>query len=373
MEKEINEVRIKKSELNARDFFDFEKLAAPQAGCVPYTYEEELEELVVSYDMTGLKPVKEIKTESVDNQYQLLINFARIEPLAKAYQISFAADNLFYDDNHLLYVKAKDLYPKGVKGEDADFLEVYKAYIGGILGKRYSVKQLLESGTSLLKKEAFFKAYSEAESVTALTAQLKEKREGYLKKIKATTVSVSRTGNYVKTALAFLSTILLLAAVGLIVYGMVIVIPGQEKIISANESFIAKDYVSCIDSLREVEPEDMSAQTKYILASSYAYSESLKQEEIESIVTKLSVSSNEKELDYWIHLGRLEASEAQDLAKALSDDKLLMYAYMKELDQLESNTKVSGEEKASRISELENNITQLGEKYESTEVSEEAE
>jgi len=56
-------------------------------------------------------------------------------------------------------------------------------------------------------------------------------------------------------------------------------------------------------------------------------------------------------------------STAEDLAKALSDDQLLVYGYMKELNWLESDMSISGEEKQQRMSELQNSIKELGEKY----------
>ena len=111
----------------------------------------------------------------------------------------------------------------------------------------------------------------------------------------------------------------------------------------------------------------MDQNTKYILAVSYANSESFRKEEIQTIVSKLGPGSNEKELNYWIYLGRLDIERAEDIALALSDDKLLIYAYMKESDLLESNTDITGTEKKERLDKLEQEITRLGKKYEEVE------
>ena len=48
---------------------------------------------------------------------------------------------------------------------------------------------------------------------------------------------------------------------------------------------------------------------------------------------------------------------------ALSDDKLLVYAYMKEADILEGDTAMDGGEKKDRLDMLEQEIGNLGEKY----------
>ena len=140
-------------------------------------------------------------------------------------------------------------------------------------------------------------------------------------------------------------------------------IPYQKSIIAANEAYIQKDYVACIDSMKEINVENMNINTKYILAFSYAKSESLEKDEIEMLTSKLSINSNEKELEYWIYLGRLEMEKAESLAQSLSDDKLLIYAYLKELNQLQNDTSMEGAEKQSRITKLEEDIQSLGDKY----------
>jgi uncharacterized membrane protein YukC len=95
----------------------------------------------------------------------------------------------------------------------------------------------------------------------------------------------------------------------------------------------------------------------------YARSESLKKEEVDGLLAKLSPTGNETEMTYWIYLGRLEHEKAQDIAKALSNDQLLAYSYMKELNELENDINSNGEEKQSRMDTLKNNIKTLGEKY----------
>lgn len=141
-------------------------------------------------------------------------------------------------------------------------------------------------------------------------------------------------------------------------------VPEQRQLLAANEAFIQKDYRTCIDSLREVEPADMEKGTLYILAYSYANMESFRQDEMRNIIDNFSTSSNPKILEYWIRIGRLETKKAEEIALSLSDDKLLIYAYMKEADDLENNTKIDGSKKKQRLDELESQIEKLGDKYE---------
>jgi len=353
----------KKSALGAKGHFDYEKLVYQIEGFLPSTYEEELEEIIFTYEIAGMKITSEISAEEKEMQYQFLINFSKLSHLLETYKISFAEENIYYDTNFLPYIKERDLYHKGEKAEQNAFLEIYKMVIGGILSKKYNVKKLQESGLEILKAEESFRAFYEANSVEELIVILEERKEKYLQNIKQKMVRVKKSANTVKTTVAILSSILLLVTTGYAAYMSIIVVPFQEKVIEAFEGYTANDYVVTIDSMQGIEPEQMDISTKYILAISYARSENLRREELEDIVSKLSLNSNERELQYWIHLGRLESQEAQNLAKALSNDQLLIYAYMKELNYLESNTAIEGEEKQSRISTLEQEIRTLGEKY----------
>lgn len=364
---------IKKSTLGAKEHFDYEKLVYAMPCFLPCTYEEELEEVVFTYDITGMKPASELKQEEKEAQYQFLINFHIMEPLLETYKISLTEENLYYDENFLPFIKHRDLYNKGEGKEDGMFLAIYKIFIGGILSKKYDVKTLQESGLELLKQEAAFKEFYEAATIGELADALRRRKNEYRQRILSTTVRVKKRTHQVKTIVSIAASILFVAAAVYLGYVSIKVMPFQDKVIEAYQGYTANDYVKCIDSMKEIQPDQMDTSTKYILAVAYAKSESLRKDEIEDIIDKLSLNSNEKELEYWIHLGRLEAQEAQNLAKALSNDKLLIYAYMKELNYLESSTTIEGEEKESRISQLEQSIKSLGEKYSTDELESEME
>ena len=89
----------------------------------------------------------------------------------------------------------------------------------------------------------------------------------------------------------------------------------------------------------------------------------MEKEELENVLERLSIYSSEIELEYWIAIGRSAYERAENIAMALSDDKLLIYAYMKELNNLEGNVTMDGAEKQKRVNFLSNEITAIGEKY----------
>ena len=170
---------------------------------------------------------------------------------------------------------------------------------------------------------------------------------------------------FLKLLILYLIILLIQLCVGgiAVVHAGVFQMPEQKAVIDAHEAYVKKDYVQSIDSMQGISTEDMDAGTRYILAVAYASSESFRKEEIQNIIDKLSPTSNEKELDYWIYLGRLNLEKAEELAMSLSDDKLLVYAYMKEADLLESDNTINGEEKKTRLDTLEQEIEKIGKKY----------
>lgn len=359
---------IKKSEMSAMDKFDYQKLVYPFAsGLLSCTYEEQSEELIFHYDTAGMKNINEIKEEEKEKKYQLLINFAQLWNTFLEYSISLSPENLYYDENYLIYAKRRDIYGRGKKADEDEFLIAYKSMICGFLGNRYDVAQIQESGLSILKDEKGFEDIFECESPQRLVSFLRQKKSEYIRKRREFLREVPKRSYNIWRLATLLFVILAVGGGGYSVYAGKFEIPKQKAVITANQSYIGNDYVSCIDSLRGMEPEQMDQNTKYILAVSYANSESFRKEEIQTIVSKLGPGSNEKELNYWVYLGRLDIERAEDIALALSDDKLLIYAYMKESDLLESNTDITGTEKKERLDKLEQEITRLGKKYEEVE------
>lgn len=354
---------VKKSSMAAEDSFDYMKLVTDEPGLIPCTFSESLEEVIFTYNLTGLRSLKEMDKEAEEKKWQFLVNFARLYKVYEQYRINLDEKNIFYDENMMPYVKTRDLYGREHKAEAGEFLYVYQCIAGGLLSKKYRVSQVLESGLEILKKDKKVQKLIQADDMEKFIEVLKRNRDEYHAWKEQKIREVSRKAYTVWKVIAVTMVLVGLVTGGFSIYFGAFAIPQQKALVMANERYIQKDYVGCIDSVKNMETLDMDVHTKYILAVSYASTESFKQEEISNIVSRLSINSNEKELEYWISLGRLDVKQAENLALALSDDKLLIYAYMKEIDLLENESNIDGEEKKSRLDTLNNEIKTLGEKY----------
>lgn len=360
---QAEQVYVRKSNLVAKDEFDYTKITYKMPGLLECSYELVGEEIAFTYDLKGKKSILELAKETEERKLQVLINIASLYELNKQFQFRLSQDNLFYDENYLVYVKQRDVLGNEQKLGGDNFLEEYKCVVGGVLGDKYTISQLLQSGSIVIKRDKEFEDIIAANSVDEILGLLKKRRFYYIKEHKNNYVEIKKREYSVWKILAIIG---LLGFLGFGIWGSYNyykVTPHLRHLVQANESYITKDYVHCIDSLSNVDVSEMNINTKYILAVSYASTESFKKEEIENIVSKLSLASNEKELEYWINMGRLEVEKAENLAMALSDDKLLIYAYMKEYDLLENNTQIDGQDKKTRLDAIAKEIESLGKKY----------
>lgn len=359
--------QIKKSELTAADLLDYKLLELEQPCFIPCTIKEEREELIVSYHMDGIKEWKQLKEEELKDQYQCLINFPKLKQVYKKYKIKADMDNVYYDDNYIPAIKARDIYSKDEKYSEDTYLFQYKCFVGGTLHKRYDVKKIQDCGLEILKKDKFLSQICNCHNDEEIAKLLKEKKSSIISYKSENEIHVNRSGYTLRKIASRLAIVLLIAAVSYTGYHTFITEPKKESLITASQAYVNKDYVKCIDSLEKLDTTQMDKNTKYMLAVSYTQGETFKKEEIQSILAKLSSTSDERVLDYWILVGRLEMDKAQDLAISLADDKLLIYAYMKEMSMVEADTTISGEAKKARLQQLESDISSLGDKYESVE------
>lgn len=357
----ILEKRMKKSDLKAAGIFDFEYLTRNVQGLLSCKLYEDGEDVIWKFDIEDMHPLSELKTEEPEYQYRFLQNFKKLQETWQNYELPMEEDNIYYDSNFMPYLALRDI--KSAEASEAAFFEEYQYLAAGVLSKKYSYTQVRESGMEILRKDKGASFVLTCESLEELYIQIKEKAEDLYEMNKFKKIRLDKKGYRLRTRIlagAFVLLSVLLIYTG---YQAFVVLPRDKAVIRASRAFTVQNYVDCIDDLKKIEPEQMDTYTKYILAVSYARSEALEKEELTNVLDKLSIYSNEIELEYWIAIGRSDFDRAENVAKALSDDKLLIYAYMKELNYLEGNVTMDGEEKQSRMNELSNAITEIGKKY----------
>lgn len=354
---------IKKSDIKAKDIFDYEYLARDVMGLLPIKIEEEEEDIIMRISLEDMCPLSKLKTEEMEYRYRFLQNCFYLRNIWKDYDIPLEEDNIYYDSNFIPHIAFRDIRRSVDETGEEAFFEEYRRLTAGVLSRRYSYAQVRESGIEVVRKDKRAAFALQAESLQELYAWVKQKANEVYEDNRNNKIRLDKNRYQIRK---FVTWGILLGMFVVIIYTgyqSLIILPRDKAVIKASRAYTVQDYVDCIDCLKKIEPEQMDTYTKYILAVSYAKSEALGKAELDNVLNRLSIYSNEIELEYWIAIGRSDYNKAENSAQVLSDDKLLIYAYMKELNYLEGNVAIDGEEKQSRMTQLSNSITQIGEKY----------
>lgn len=353
---------IKKSAINAEGLYDYKKLEYENEKLLPCVITEDKETLEAAYDITDCAPFTQVRKCNRPDKLRILLDVAGLLKLRKEYSFSVVPENLYFDKNYRVFVMDRDIYGRG-EAAGEDFLETYKALVGYALQNRYSYENYIEGGMDLLKKHKFLKEIYGMETLTEITAYLAAEYEAIVTDIQENKMMVSKTAYGSRLVYIVISMILLLAGAGYIGYYSFWERPILTAKLQAEIDFLKGDYIQVIDDLTTVNMEQLAYDQKYILSTSYVRTENLTVEQKENILEKLPVNGDEKMMEYWIYIGRMNPLEAENIAMQKSDDELLLYAYMLEKNLTEADTELTGEEKASKLADLTGKIEKLAEKY----------
>lgn len=328
----------------------------------PCTLDQKEDEYVLNFRFDGMTPFSEIKKLPTSEKYRALANCAELEKLRMEYYFSMEPENLIYDINLKPCIIMRDA-PQG----NDNFIEEYKALVGEILYPRYKFADYYLGGKDLYKKKAVLRQVAEQETVEDLSAFLLtqySKESDYLKQHKLLVTKKSAIA--ARIAIPVLSAALIVFCVkGYFVFLQDI--PYKNSLIQANSTYIAEDYLGTQRALSMIGIDKLPLSEKFILAKSYVITESLTAEQKENVLAGITLKTDERVLDYWIELGRLNFTGANDYAKRLGDDELLLFALIKESASIKDNASLAGEEKATRVKELESQIKTLSEQMQKKE------
>lgn len=354
---------IRKSQLAASNEFEFKKLTRMQEGFLNCSMEEEKESLIVTYEIQNVLPWTGIRREKKELMFSALIDAGKLEQRAKMYHFTLAPENLYYDIQGRTYVKTRDVYAAGEEYSQEEFLREYKSLIGCTLIKKYKFEDYDKGGQDLLAEDKFLGGILECTDVGQILDRLHEEYSRYKKIHGERFVEVSKAKNRgSKIALGITGV---LAAAGIAFLGWLFLWerPYTEAVIAANEAYLQSDYNGTVEAMKDVEVERMNVSQKYILAYSCVRCESFSDNNMRNILNTISLNGDEKIMEYWIYINRLDTEKAADIAMQESSNQLLFYAYLKEKAVIENDASLSGQEKNERLSDIESKLKPLEEEF----------
>lgn len=363
-EKEIVET-VRRSQLSVSNDYELKKIIRPQEGFLDCTVEEDQEDLVFRYDIRHVFPWTEIRRERRELMLSALIDAGKLEELAKQYCFTLSPENLYYDIQGRVYVKARDVY--GAEGgySEEKFLAEYKSLIGCTLLKKYKFEDYDEGGQELLKEDKFLSGIVGCSDAMQIADMLHEEYFRYRKDREARFVEVSKAGDRGRKAALGITGALLAAGAALLIYLLVWIQPYEKAVIAAYTAYLQSDYSGVIAAMEPVETERMDACQKYILSYACVRCESFSEESMRNILNTITLNGDEKIMEYWICINRLDTDRAIDIAMQESSSQLLYYAYLKKKAAIEADPSLTGQEKNELLQEIDGKLEPLREEFSS--------
>ena len=359
------EIRVQRADMEAKTIYDFKRLEHGTVAMLPMTIEEEKETLLLCFDMEGMHSITEVQKMEKLQKLELILQVAELEKDYMRFEFQLSPENLYYDRLNRVKIKFRDITTGLYEERKEQFLKLYQALIGYIMDGSRPYEDYLSGGKELLKDQKEVVTLLSAETLEEEISLLQTLYENYKKEETILKIKVDKKKYKKMNIYGIVSSVLLVVLFGAVVYGYFWRIPRQDKITAANDAYLQKDYIRVIDSLKDFEIGQMERAQKYILATAYIQGESVDSfstKDKEVILSKINYQSNEGIFDYWIHLGRMEVKEAENLALQMSDDQLLLYAYLQELSRIEEDQEMSGEEKSSKKQDLMKKVEELADK-----------
>lgn len=358
-------ITFPKSQTRAKDIAQLELLEKPAAHFVPAKLMSDSDSYMISYEIDkhtyGFEQVRKMERE---DKLRALRNIAALSELLNTrYTFFLHPDNLIFDINlvpNIVHRGIKNILPPYELTEEA-FFKQYQCFVIAMFSKKFSFENLYNGSLSSARGSQFEKSILDAKTVRDIALILEE---AYLKEnssVQKNTIRVPKKkyGSFRGLAVGFIIVAILLAIP--VSYFAFVKVPLQNDLLTANENFLKTDYDKVITGLESVDPEKMPQAVQYELAYSYVNGEKMSDKKKENIIKTVSLKSDQKNLLYWIYNGRGEFGKSLDIAKLLDDPTLAMYSLTKQIEQVQSDTKLSGDEKVEKLKTLEESLKQYDE------------
>ena len=357
-------------------------LTYPADGLAACTLEELEDGISLFFNTEGLEQSEKIRSKSREQQLRFLINCANLESLYDEYDFSMSTDNLLVDINLRPQVLLRDIKSGragtgmgdgagsvGGNGENNGisirningqrFLPKYMALIGSFLLRKYKYEDFEKGGDSLYKKDKLTLELSEMKCTEDVKNRLIKEYHKTVNKIAQTKHLVPKRNAIISRIAIPVLTLSLLAASFFAAMALLYDIPYRNSVIMANEAYIAGSHLDVQRALAGFHVQDLSHETKHILSRSYVATEPLSDAQRTNILMGLALITDTSIFDYWIHLGRLEFDDAIDIAQRFGDNELLLFAYIRQEAVVRADPHMSGSEKVTALSYIEDRINAL--------------
>ena len=308
------------------------------------------------FNINGYYKDDDIQKLSKLDKLRFLINCEQLNNLRKSYGFSIQPENIVFDINLCPKIVMRDA-PESLN----NFTNEYKALIGSVINPKYKYEDYYLGGKDLYKKKSILKKLKFLNSTDEIKNYLLEEYNKELENIKKNKLLVNKK-SIIATRIAV--PVVCVAFILLCIKGYFVLFidaPFQKGLVSSANAYISEDYEGVQKSLKNINVNKIPVEEKFMLAKSYIITEGLTPEQKQNILAGISLKTDQRILNYWIELGRLNFDSAIDYSKQIGDNELLMFSLIKKSVYTKSDTTITGEKKAELIKQLDDEIKTLKE------------
>ncbi|TDW07792.1 type VII secretion protein EssB [Breznakia blatticola] len=351
-------VEIKKADVVASSEHDFKRVTKEHRNLLHLEVEKNDDMYLYEYTVDEYTTLDEIKNLNLPDKYRVLLNLLSLSELANTLHLYLDPTNVYVNYNLEVKVAFRDLYAKDEIGHEERFINNYLILLGSILNDKTEFATIQQGGVNILKKHALTKKYASLKDVESIRNQLIEDLQAERTR-RETKLSLVNKKTYIRMKWAvrilFLCVIVLAVLFG---YFKFVQEPYKNSINKGYESYIVSDYTATIKELKNTSVSKMSKTTKYVLATSYIKSDALTDEQKSNILSGITITSEEKILDFWVYLAKDDVEESIDIAKQLGNTEYMVYGYMKQKAAIEIDSSLSGAERETKLNEVNQKLNQ---------------
>lgn len=349
-----HKLAIKKTDLQAHTDYELECLVKQQPFFLDCTLEKSSDEILFEFDITNTQPLANAKTYPLVYRYHILLSLRSLLKFSFLYDISLDPKYLYINSSFQILIMKRDIssvyYVMNVNQ--------LKALIGYLLQEKYTYEDYYFGGIDLLKKNVLTKPFYELETIDEIM-DLLEERLRKEEESEASMISLTQSKWKKMRIVNGGVKVLCLIFMVLFVYFGIYQLYHEMLFNQASQAYIQQDYSKVIETLENMKTKSMNMQVLSLLSESYVKSEPLSQEQKNNILSTISIRSDQKILEYWICIGRNDATGAIDYAHQLNNVEYLAYAYMKKQEVVESDTSLSVKDKQTQLDEIESQLKKL--------------
>ena len=347
---------VKKSALQAESEYDFDLIKRSHPCLVPTNLLKTEAGITFEFETSGLTCLATLKPLTELDTLRTLMNILDLHKLSQELKFDLNPNNLYQDIGLNVKVAYRDVYGREDVINETSFVKEFLSLLGALMQDKYPYEAFKESGNDLLAKNKKTKPFTNLKQLVDIKATLTDLFIKTQKKYDTTVMTVNKHHFKQLTWRARITT--LTTAIFLILSGYIYFYPHQ-LLQTTNEGFsayIRSDFVTTVDTLSELNLNEMDQIVMYTLASAYIRTEALTSQQREHILTSVTPASTERILAFWVHLAQSDYEAAIDIARLLGNDDYLVYGYLRKRANIEQDPTLSGTQREAQLEAIDQTL-----------------